>query len=71
MNSQRNAKSPVPLGELLPPAVAAARLGVPEATLADWRFRRKGPPYVKVQRLVRYPQGLLDQWLAARLQGAA
>jgi hypothetical protein len=47
------------------------RLGVPETTLNDWRLRKKGPPFVKVQRLVRYPAALLEQWLADRLSGAA
>ena len=73
VNLRKAAKTSVPpaLGELLPPPRVAERLGVPETTLTDWRLRRRGPPFVKVQRLVRYPSLLLDQWLASRLQGAA
>ena len=41
----------------------AAFLGVTEATLADWRYRRRGPAFVKVGRLVRYRLEDLDAWL--------
>jgi hypothetical protein len=53
------------------PATVAARLGVKDVTLTDWRFRKRGPKWVKVGRLVRYPSALLEQWIAARLQGDA
>jgi hypothetical protein len=45
----------------------AQRLTVQLATLADWRFRGVGPPFVKVGKLVRYPLDALDAWIAARL----
>jgi hypothetical protein len=39
--------------------------GVPIAphTLADWRTNKKGPPYLKVGRLVRYHEEDLLSWL--------
>lgn len=44
----------------------AERLGVQPATLATWRFRGFGPPFVKVGRAVRYRQASLQEWIEAR-----
>ena len=52
--------------ELLIPRDVAAQLGVTIGTLVDWRFRKVGPPYVKVGKLVRYPADALAAWLASR-----
>lgn len=41
----------------------AAMLGVPETTLANWRYERKGPEYVKIGRAVRYPEDKLKRFL--------
>jgi hypothetical protein len=49
----------------------AAFLGVTEATLADWRYRRRGPAFVKVGRLVRYRPEDLDVWLDAQRAAGA
>ena len=55
------------LGEaLLPPREAASILRVEVETLADWRFHRIGPPYVKTGRLVRYRPSDLEQWIRDR-----
>lgn len=52
--------------ELLSPAEAAAILGVAEETLSQWRYRRCGPPFIRVgRRFVRYPADELASWLAA------
>ena len=51
---------------LLDPAAAAEHLGVTVATLADWRYRRRGPAYVKVERLIRYDLDDLADYQAAR-----
>ena len=59
------------LGDLLTPAQLAERLGIPETTLTDWRYRRRGPAWVRVGRLVRYPAAMVDEWLAARLERPA
>ena len=69
--SDRRTPSITQLGELLTPPQVAQRLGVRLVTLADWRFRGRGPRWVRVGRLVRYPSALLEAWLAERLQGAA
>lgn len=45
----------------------AHRLGVQAATLATWRFRGFGPPFVKVGRSVRYRLSSLEAWLETRL----
>lgn len=50
---------------LLTPAELAALLAVPESTLADWRYRRSGPRYLRLGRLVRYSLEEVDEWLAA------
>jgi len=50
---------------LLTPKQAAGYLGLPEATLAQWRSQRRGPPYIKLElRLVRYRRADLEEWLA-------
>jgi predicted DNA-binding transcriptional regulator AlpA len=38
-------------------------LGVPRATLANWRSARKGPPFVKVGRHVRYRREDVVRWV--------
>lgn len=49
---------------LLTPAEAAEVLGVTEAALAQWRFRRVGPTYMKLnERTVRYSHGQLEEWV--------
>ncbi len=47
---------------------------IPVATLSQWRFRSKsqphapayGPRFVKLGRLVRYPQSAVSAWLSQR-----
>ncbi len=51
---------------LLKPAEEAALLQVPERTLADWRHRRTGPPWIRVGRHVRYPEDGTVKWLTAK-----
>ena len=52
--------------DLLTPRDVAARLGVTVGTLVDWRFKRVGPAYTKIGKLVRYPSDALAAWIAAR-----
>jgi excisionase family DNA binding protein len=53
--------------DLMPPAAAAAYLGVKESTLAVWRCTKRYPlPFVKVGRLVQYRKSALDAFLASR-----
>lgn len=51
---------------LLDPNAEAALLGVNVGTLADWRFKHQGPPYIKVGRLCRYPLAATRRWMEAR-----
>lgn len=46
------------------PSQLADYLGVPEHTLAQWRSRKEGPPYLKVGALVRYDSDDIEAWLA-------
>lgn len=48
----------------LPPAVAAAYLGVALGTLRNWTSMRY-VPHAKRGRVVRYHRDELDRWLAA------
>lgn len=48
---------------LLKQDVAAQFLGVTPHTLETWRHKRKGPPYIKVGRLVYYRESALAGWL--------
>lgn len=47
-------------------AEVAQITGVPIPTLADWRYRRRGPAFVKLGARVRYRESDLDAWLAER-----
>ena len=50
----------------LPPFEVAEQLGVPVATLVDWRYKKKGPRFIKVGRLVRYAQEDIDAYVDAQ-----
>jgi predicted DNA-binding transcriptional regulator AlpA len=45
-----------------PPEVAA-HLGVPEKTLAEWRYKGTGPRYFRVGKHVRYRWLDVEKWL--------
>lgn len=42
----------------------AAYLGVPPRTLEYWRYTKKGPPWTRVGRHVRYIKREVDGYLA-------
>lgn len=50
-------------GVLLTSKEAAQRLKISENTLHRWRYSRKGPPYVKLGRAVRYRAEDLDSFI--------
>lgn len=52
---------------LFRPTEVAELLGVPVATLANWRCAGKGPPFLKIGRHVRYRPGDVDAWIADRV----
>ena len=52
---------------LLTPEQAAEFLSLSPATLADWRWQRKGPPWIPISRgCVRYSKEALEEWLRLR-----
>ena len=51
------------------PPTIAAELGVPEQTLAQWRYLGKGPAFIKVGRHVRYHPEDVKAWLNANRHG--
>lgn len=44
-------------------------LGISAVTATKWRAKAKGPPFIKVGRLVRYRRGDLEAWLRANTVG--
>jgi len=51
---------------LLKPEEVALRLAISPDTLAKWRYRGKGPAYVKLNRTVRYPVDALEEYIQSR-----
>lgn len=47
-----------------------ALLGISSVTATKWRAKAKGPPFIKVGRLVRYRRSDIDAWLRANTIGA-
>ncbi|MCH7581539.1 MAG: helix-turn-helix domain-containing protein [Acidobacteria bacterium] len=47
----------------------AVYLGVPVATLYQWRYRREGPPGFRVGRYIRYRPTDVQQWIERQLDG--
>jgi predicted DNA-binding transcriptional regulator AlpA len=50
------------VGTLLTEAEVAEKLRVSLACLRRWRLEKRGPRFIKVGVLVRYPAEGLDQW---------
>jgi hypothetical protein len=50
-------------GALMTELEVAERLRVSLACLRRWRLERRGPCFLKVGSLVRYPAGELDHWI--------
>jgi excisionase family DNA binding protein len=50
-------------GMLLTEPEVAERLRVSLACLRRWRLERRGPRFLKVGSLVRYPTEELDRWI--------
>lgn len=56
------------LDRLLTVEELADYLGVPVATLYQWRHRGKGPPGFRVGRYIRYRRNDVEQWIRDRLE---
>jgi hypothetical protein len=54
------------VGSLLTVNQAAAFLSCTPAALERWRRERRGPPYLKIGRLVRYTKRDLVTWLRSK-----
>jgi hypothetical protein len=50
------------MDEYLTPGQVAERYQVSAETLKDWRYRRVGPPHLKLGRNVRYRLSDLKRW---------
>ena len=48
---------------MLTPPQVAARLGLTRGTLAKWRLRGEGPPFVKLGSAVRYPVDEFERYV--------
>jgi hypothetical protein len=48
---------------LIRPSELAEYLGIPEHTLAQWRYLRLGPAFHRVGRHVRYAWVDIERWL--------
>jgi predicted DNA-binding transcriptional regulator AlpA len=58
---------PIPKGAaLLTPRQASEITGMSEAWFTKQRWKRKGPPFIRIGRAVRYVETELLQWLAER-----
>jgi predicted DNA-binding transcriptional regulator AlpA len=53
---------------LLTPKEAANLLRLSTSWLAKARMRGDGPPYTKLGRSIRYPEGALLQWMKSHLR---
>ncbi|BDU78156.1 helix-turn-helix transcriptional regulator [Mesoterricola sediminis] len=57
--------STTPAFTLLDTEAAASLLGVSRHTLEDWRWKRLGPPWIRISRsCVRYDLDALRRWLS-------
>jgi Helix-turn-helix domain len=61
--------SQAPTRSLAAPPAVAEYLGVPQATLTQWRYLGKGPRWRKVGRHVRYDWPSVERWLASQPGG--
>lgn len=55
---------------LIAPPSLAAELGVPESTLAQWRYLGRGPRYLKIGRHVRYRRSDITAWIETKVEVA-
>lgn len=71
MSSAATPGAPPARSPLAEPSEVASYLKVTEKTLAQWRWRKTGPTWLKVgAREVRYRWEEVDAWLASRATAA-
>ena len=59
----QNASQQAVLPDLLTPDDVAEITGLSKETLAQWRSQRRGSPYLKIGRVVRYDPADVQQYL--------
>ncbi len=52
---------------LMTPADLSEYLGVPLGTLANWRYQRRGPAFVRLGRHVRYRADDVVEWIRGQV----
>lgn len=57
--------------QLMTPKELAEFLGVPIATLYQWRHKGEGPAGIRVGRHLRYRPEVVDAWLEGQADAAA
>jgi excisionase family DNA binding protein len=63
-NSGHNSIAQITLPDLLTPDQVAAITGLSKETLAQWRSQRRGIPYLKIGRAIRYDPADVQHYLA-------
>jgi helix-turn-helix protein len=53
----------VPSSRFMTEVETAAYLDTTPGTLRTWRYRRTGPPFVKIVNRVKYDRVAIDRWL--------
>lgn len=66
MNAPTNNNEPA---EYLDEKRLCALLGISSVTATKWRAKAKGPPFIKLGRLVRYRRSDVDAWLRTNTIG--
>lgn len=66
MNNTEAYEAPDPNEIYDTPEFVAKELGLSDGTLANWRTKRKGPPFSKFGGLVRYPRSKRKKWIDKR-----
>lgn len=54
---------------LRPEDVVALIPGLKIKLLAEWRYKKQGPPYYKVGRIILYPFDELEAWFEGLVSG--
>ncbi len=57
--------------KLLTPSQVSEITGIAEGTLAQWRYKKIGPPWYKLGRHCRYDEAELLMWIQENAQEAA
>jgi excisionase family DNA binding protein len=59
------------MSNYLSPTQVADRLGVPVATIHQWRWKGTGPAWIRIGRHLRISEAALERWVAEREREAA